>query len=804
MPVAPKGAIYRSRSLEDLLAAFDEDKARKQKKETKPDAKKQQQRTNAKEKADNDDNDVEEEPASPLYELKRYGSVTMGTINRQLYPNRSVFGEDALSEDALRTNASFTALSTDQTKRFGSTIRKRRLITPETSLRLSTLTPPTGTIFEPRYPASPLKHKHIIKEIQPTDGIDTVETVPMIVVEEVDSAEDVEEGIVLEEDEIDDDEYEVISYYDALGDLLPFAIPATANYFLTLLLSVLPLSVVGREHGQASFNAASVGFFLISAVVWYPVQGMLFAVDTLCSHEFGRDKLSDGMGLILQRGLLVAWAALAIILAPLYLNLEAILSFFYEPRTAKLAAEFLVYCPLYLFSVTTFTAFMKFVSNQMLPSIPLVATAAGVAITPIIQKSLSKWGLRYVMLGMGIATFFQLMVVVSLTFSIQRTRKTFGSIRLFEALCWPDMKTFLKIAIPSSVFVAAEAGAFDATILLAATVGDEVGSAWSSLMNTEFLLVSLANGLSVASCAKVGSAVGSNQPVNARTYAVAALLGAVGWSIFVNVPVILFYFDHMMAFFGASAEQIGGVKYIFLFTQLFESLEYTCQGIFSGANAYHLGTPLFAAAMWGIGIPLAAILSSGLVLRVANYLNGHGFNKYVMPPKALSEYQSHNQAKKKDDDKSPKGKATPVGKGDVPAPGQQPQLHLTYPPSVVRDYFEQNTHSPIVASFEPFIGIRGLGVGFTLGLLVLCVLLLRAVIQMDWDGLAFQSQVEDEEEDEDEEDEELEEEEDEEMESEDETSPDPFASEANSPLRGYHSHHYQGPPQPRNIISVRK
>lgn len=222
----------------------------------------------------------------------------------------------------------------------------------------------------------------------------------------------------------------------------------------TFSMSVIPLAFIGNYLGASQLNGASIGYFITCIVVLYPMMGMTFAMDTLCSHEYGRDPLSEEMGLILQRGVLINF----IILIPLCVSiyyLSAILVPIYGEDVAAIAADFLTYAPLYFIPLMLFIAFTKFLNNQMQAHLPTIALTAGVILTPFLQLKFTPMGVRYTMIAMAISAWVQLAVVCVLTLFNHDTRTTLGSWRLREAVNMEDMTAYLKLAIPSAIFVAA-------------------------------------------------------------------------------------------------------------------------------------------------------------------------------------------------------------------------------------------------------------------------------------------------------------------------------------------------------------
>ncbi|KAK7201777.1 MatE [Novymonas esmeraldas] len=413
------------------------------------------------------------------------------------------------------------------------------------------------------------------------------------------------------------DSQDNLSWCGATMDLLYLAVPAAISICFTFSTSVVPLAFVGSYLGPRELTGASVGFFLISMLITYPMIGLTFALDTLCSHEYGRDPLSPEMGLVLQRGALINLIMLVPLCCCIYF-LDGILVPLYGAALAKEAEEFLVYSPLFLTPLVLFIAMNKFLNNQMQPHLPMIALTAGVVVTPFLQMKLTPMGVRYTMVGMAITAWFQLIVVVVLTFAKPETRITLGKWRIAEALDWADVKEYMKLAIPSAIFVAAEASSFDVTVLMCARFGEMNGAAWSGIMNCLFIFASFSGGLSASACANIGRCVGAYEPVNAKRFVLVAIFSAVVLGLIDSVILVVF-FDKLMALFGTQGKTLALAREVLFLLPVFhvsDAVQFTFQGIFSGMGKNYMGAVILLTSLWGVGVPLAFILGHYLGYRM--------------------------------------------------------------------------------------------------------------------------------------------------------------------------------------------
>jgi Na+-driven multidrug efflux pump len=407
-----------------------------------------------------------------------------------------------------------------------------------------------------------------------------------------------------------DDADDVVTWVDAVLEIVPLALPSVVSMLLTYALTAVPLAFIGTYHGGEALSGASVGYFILSIVGQYPITGLTFALDALCSMEYGRDPKSTAQGILLQRAIIVN-AVFLIPVCILLFSVEGLLSSIYDPSVVSYAVKFLRFAPLFLCPLAGFTAFSKFCANQLLPQMPMIAMLVGVASTPIVQRWLAPMGVEGAMIGMAMTIWIELAVLVTLTLSHKQTRGTFGTLRLAEAAAIADVKDYLRIALPSALFVAAEASAFDMSVLLAAKIGDPEGAAWSAILNSLLFFVSPAGGLSAAAAAKVGASLGAGYPNDARRYAFAAV-GVATFVCLVNSVVIYSSFDVLLSLFGTSGLSLRAglaVRWLAPLMHIADSIQFCFQGVFSGAGQNHKGAMILLSCLWAFGFPLSLILA---------------------------------------------------------------------------------------------------------------------------------------------------------------------------------------------------
>eukprot|EP00796_Vickermania_ingenoplastis_P008727 gene8727-6133_t len=464
-----------------------------------------------------------------------------------------------------------------------------------TSLRLASPRPPGAPLFELRIDSLKIPNASFASAMKNTSA----EATPVQEGPKETKHVTIGESTDLTDMQVEREDYR-IPVGGALLNLLFLAAPAAITIGFTFCTSIIPLAFVGKLRGERDMTGASVGYFLTSSLILYPMIGLTFAMDTLCSHEFGRDSASVELGLILQRGVLINF----IVLTPLCIGMyffRAPLVMLYGVEVADVAMEFLRYAPLLIYPLAILVAFTKFLNNQLQPEIPMIALTVGVFLTPVFQYALTPLGVQFTMLGMALTTIVQ-------------NQKPFGGWRLRDALAWGDVKEYIQLALPSALFVAAEASSFDVTVLLSAHFGQAEGSVWSAIMNLLFLFAALSGGVSASACANIGRCIGANDPDSAKRYVVISIIVVAIIGI-VDSIFIVGFFNQLLSLFGTSEETkalAAPIKILLPAFHIADSVQFTFQGIFSGLGQNHLGAMILLFSLWGVGLPLSFLLGTYL------------------------------------------------------------------------------------------------------------------------------------------------------------------------------------------------
>jgi Na+-driven multidrug efflux pump len=205
-----------------------------------------------------------------------------------------------------------------------------------------------------------------------------------------------------------------------------YSASASVGIILSVSLTIVPLSRVGRVLGTDQLNGASVGLFMLYIFAQYPIMGLGMALDTLCSQEFGRNHTSQIMGIILRRGIVVGQIASMVMSIFLLYIAPYFLEFFYTEEVVMDVGAFHRPAIIYLTLLNFYTCLSKFCFNQLRPMLPIVSMGVGaVIVSPVASYLLVPYGLTATMLGICLAWGVQCLVLLTLVLRDEALRHTF-------------------------------------------------------------------------------------------------------------------------------------------------------------------------------------------------------------------------------------------------------------------------------------------------------------------------------------------------------------------------------------------
>ena len=425
---------------------------------------------------------------------------------------------------------------------------------------------------------------------------------------------------------------------DEVASLAVLAFPATFSQFFTILAQSIVASFTGRYLGPDALSACSLGIRFISIFGVKVGVGMSAAIDTLCSQEHGRDHRSTRHGLYLLRCFIcqffcTIFCTILFVTAPVYFP-----QIFKEP-IAHMAGRFVSIGTLYVFPIFLYNALCKMLQSLGLAVLPLIATVVSAICCIGLNIIFIPLGIVGSVVALSITAWIQLTAVAMLMLRNASSRHAIASSTPSwrEILDAAGMKEIVLLGLPSAACVVFESLPFAAMIAFASVIGGIEASAYITVYNVIALLFTTSYGMSGAAAARIGNALGANNPRLARNLVDVSILVTLFISL-VNVGFFILFSRYLFRLFTTDEgvlERSSRLVALACFTHVVDCVQFVFQGILSACGKNHIGMVLLMVNLIGISIPTAALLvflrewgadglliglSSGLLMVIPCYL----------------------------------------------------------------------------------------------------------------------------------------------------------------------------------------
>ncbi len=413
-------------------------------------------------------------------------------------------------------------------------------------------------------------------------------------------------------------------------ELCALAAPSVAASALAQLLLLVDLAFLGRL-GDRALGAASLGTALFF-IVWYPLAGVVTALDTLAANAYGA-----GDGFAVRVWSIITALVLTVLLVPLsallwYSDSISRSVFAQPPETSQLIG---VYCRWLLVGMPFFVASTVLgrcqqAEGRFTPSVVagLVANATNVLFNFVL---IDAYGFVGSPLATSASRAVSLAVLVLAEWrhlrgqrpSLRRRTPRAGWEGYRAAACNRDaLRRFLRLGVPGALMFALECWAFDFTTVLAGRFGTVPLDAHTVLYSlASFTYMSFPVGVATAATVRVGHLLGGQRAAQAKTAAETALLLGSSFMLLCGALFALFRDDIGPLFTGTRSSAVDSmVSRLAPIVAVFQVLD-GFQGV-AGGVFRALGRQTWIAlnnlcVFTGIGMPLGALLGFGAGMEVA-------------------------------------------------------------------------------------------------------------------------------------------------------------------------------------------
>lgn len=384
-----------------------------------------------------------------------------------------------------------------------------------------------------------------------------------------------------------------------------FALPLALAQIGTMLMGVVDTAVVSRfsaSHaaGTALGNSIAMGILVFG-------MGLSIALEPLMAQAFGARERGRAWGWW-RTGLRVS------LIAAIPLSLIAIgIAWFADafgvsPETRDHGLHYLLArTPGNLVFLAWMAARSFLQSHQMTRPLLVASALANVfnlAVDLALVDGLVAWGAT----GAGLATSVSTAVLVwSLTRAIATHRPPAGT-----PIPAGDIRLLVKLGLPLGLQLAAEFLVFSTCGIIATALGDIEGNAHQIALNCTALTFMGAVGISSATAARVGEAVGLGRAdlVKLRSRAGFALtMMVMGCSAilfgFFAAPIVSLFSPKEAAVFVLAAELLG----IGALFQFFDGTQVLISGALRGVGDIRFPFIVTVLGYWAVGFPFSVILT---------------------------------------------------------------------------------------------------------------------------------------------------------------------------------------------------
>jgi len=324
-----------------------------------------------------------------------------------------------------------------------------------------------------------------------------------------------------------------------LRALLTLGGPLVAAQLATIALTATDVVMTGWL-GPAPLAAGSLASALIFPFVMFNT-GVVLAVGPMVAQALGGLRRRDVRRSVRQ-GLWVA-LALAALTIPLLLQAERLLiALGQEPALAALAQDYVSAAAWHIAPAMCFVALRSFLAAHGETRIVMLVTLAGVAVNALGNYALmfGHFGLpRLELFGAGISTTLTHLAMLGLLgWRTARRYRRYALLARFWRADWPRFAAILRMGAPIGLMLAAETGLFSAVALLVGWLGPDALAAHAIALQLAAIAFMVPLGLSHATTARVGLALGAGDPARMRR---AAWVSLAATTVFMSTTAVLFW-----------------------------------------------------------------------------------------------------------------------------------------------------------------------------------------------------------------------------------------------------------------------
>jgi len=397
-----------------------------------------------------------------------------------------------------------------------------------------------------------------------------------------------------------------------LRTVLEQAFPNALSQLALVLIGFVTIFFVSQLHDSEILGGVGMGSMLFNILGLSLGCGLASGLDTLVSQSNGAEDYRRS-GAYLQRAVVVCSSVCVPSAVILFFTEDILNAIGQTPGVSKQAGDYVRGCTISLWPMYLANILSTFLRAQTLPRPNLVATWS----SNIFHIASSWFFIVYLEMeawGAGLAfSATQIMQFTTVLCYIQFVRPgatAYSWYRWNWALATKGIREFLDKAVPCALSMWAEWWCAEIMTLLAGYLGVVALAAHTSAMWVFVLIYMAAGGIGCAGAALVGNALGARNARLAKRSAVLASAVVLAACFIIDILLLLFS-KRLCGLFTEDPRvqaQMLGVLHILVFIVPMDSLQTVIDGILRGLGKQALAFKVKLFCLWGIRLPMAALL----------------------------------------------------------------------------------------------------------------------------------------------------------------------------------------------------
>lgn len=412
------------------------------------------------------------------------------------------------------------------------------------------------------------------------------------------------------------------------------ALPLIAGQLSQMLIALADTAMIGRV-GTTPLAAAALANNLLILPFMFGI-GMATAVSVRVSQARGARDPAAARG-ALRQGLFVAIAVGLLTVLGTVLTLPALPFLKQKPEVVAAAPTYFVIVAISMIPAIA-SMVVKFHGDALnRPWVPFWIMLGGVMLNIFLNWILiyGNWGApRLELEGAGIATLIaRVLTFVGLVFWARTDRRIRDWVprRFLRPPDWTVMRSLLKIGIPASLQLLAEASAFVVATLMIGSLGTAALASHQVAITCAATIFMVPLGLSQALTVRIGEAWGAKEFGRLRSIVISGWILVLGFTFFSAQPFL--FLNHSIAgWFLIEPEAIATAASLLLIAaafQLSDAMQVVCVGSLRRLDDVRTPAIIAVVAYWIVSLPAGWFLAFPIGLGVAGVWWGITFGLTV-------------------------------------------------------------------------------------------------------------------------------------------------------------------------------